>query len=301
MIKKNRMRQQFKAIKMELREHKSSFAVFVVLRALVIMMMVLQLYNRNYENVFLCLLTLLLFLLPSFVQVNFRIELPSALEIIILLFIFSAEILGEISEYYVKIPIWDTILHTMNGFLAAAIGFSLVDILNREVKLKFKLSPLFMSIVAFCFSMTIGVVWEFFEYGMDNLLGYDMQKDAIITSIQSVLLNPEGHSIVYTIDNIKDVTINGQNIGINGYLDIGLHDTMGDLLVNFVGAVIFSTIGYIYVKHRGEGSVAKRFIPQLKKKDADYLNIVQESELREGEDQESGIVSEGISSEDTLN
>lgn len=116
---------------MEIREHKSSFMVYVVLRALVIIMMVLQILNRNFENVFLCALTLALLIVPSFIQVNLKIELPTGLEIILLLFIFAAEILGEIQAYYIRIPQWDTALHTVNGFLMAAIGFSLVDILNR--------------------------------------------------------------------------------------------------------------------------------------------------------------------------
>mgnify|MGYP000467738507 FL=1 len=120
------------ALSMELREHKSSAIVYFTLRALVIIMLVLQLLNRNYENVFLCILTLLLLVIPSLAQITFKVELPTALEIIILVFIFSAEILGEISEFYLVFPFWDTVLHTLNGFLAAAIGFSLVDLLNRS-------------------------------------------------------------------------------------------------------------------------------------------------------------------------
>ena len=144
------------AIKMEIREHKASAFVYFLLRFLVIVTMIFQVLNRNYENVFLCLLTLLLMIIPSFIQVEFKIELPTTLEIIILLFIFSAEILGEISSFYIIFPMWDTVLHTLNGFLAAAIGFSLVDLMNRDERMKFKLSPLYMAIVAFCFSMTIG-------------------------------------------------------------------------------------------------------------------------------------------------
>lgn len=150
-----------KALKMEREEHRSSFIVYVTLRLLVIAVMILQIFNRNFENVFLCVLTLLLLIVPSFLQVNLKIELPTGLEIILLIFIFAAEILGEIQEYYIKFPMWDTILHTLNGFLMAAIGFSLVDILNRNEKFSFKLSPVFMAIVAFCFSMTIGVIWNF--------------------------------------------------------------------------------------------------------------------------------------------
>ena len=100
------------ALHMELREHRSSFIVYFTLRLLVIVMMILQLMNRNYENVFLCILTLVLLVAPSFIQVTFKVELPTVLEIIILLFIFSAEILGEISEFYLMFPFWDTVLHT---------------------------------------------------------------------------------------------------------------------------------------------------------------------------------------------
>ena len=136
-------------MRMELREHKSSFVVYMVLRALVILTMILQFFNKNYENVFLCGLTLLLLIVPSFIQVRMKIELPTALEITILVFIFAAEILGEIQSYYIRVPVWDTVLHTINGFLMAAIGFALVDILNRSKKVTFQLSPLFVSIVAF--------------------------------------------------------------------------------------------------------------------------------------------------------
>lgn len=260
-----------RAIEMEMREHRSSFIVYMVLRALVILMMVLQIFNKNYENVFLCVLTLLLFIVPSFIQVNLRIELPSALEITILLFIFAAEILGEIQAYYIKFPFWDTVLHTINGFLMAAIGFALADILNRSKRISFQLSPVFLAIVAFCFSMTIGVLWEFFECSMDMFFGLDMQKDTILNSISSVMLDPIGGNTPTSIQNITSVTVNGQDLGLGGYLDIGLLDTMKDLFVNFIGAVVFSIIGYFYVKNRGKGKFAKRFIPQVKNKSTDYL------------------------------
>lgn len=226
-------RHMAEAIKMELREHKSSFMVYLILRILVIVMLVLQVLNQNYENVFLCILTLLLLIVPSFVQVTFKIELPTTLEIIVLFFIFAAEILGEINEFYLLFPFWDTVLHTLNGFLAAAIGFSLVDLLNRSERTVFNLSPVFTAIVAFCFSMTIGVVWEFFEFGMDQFLGYDMQKDTVLSAITSVMLNPDGRNIPVTIDQIREVMINGQPLGVGGYLDIGLIDINGRLVCEF--------------------------------------------------------------------
>lgn len=273
---KKRLQVMSRALHMELREHKSSFIVYVVLRVLVILMMILQIFNRNYENVFLCALTLILLVMPSFIQVRLKIELPTALEIIILFFIFAAEILGEIQSYYIRFPFWDTVLHTMNGFLAAAIGFALVDILNRTKKISFQLSPAFMAVVAFCFSMTIGVIWEFFEFGMDRIFGLDMQKDTIVNSIHSVMLDPTNSNIPVEIKGITDVVVNGHSLGLGGYLDIGLIDTMKDLLVNFVGAAVFSVIGYFYVKNRGKGRVARGLIPRLKTKDADFLEKAEE-------------------------
>lgn len=273
-----RLRYSKEAIDIEIREHKSSFLVYIVLRALVILMMILQIFNRNYENVFLCILTLFLLIVPSFIQVEFKIELPTTLEIIILMFIFSAEILGEIQSFYLKIPIWDTLLHTMNGFLAAAIGFSLVDLLNNDKRLQFKMSPVFMALIAFCFSMTIGVMWGFFEFSMDHFFGMDMQKDTVINSITSVVLDPTMSNRPITIHGIQDVIINGQSLGVGGYLDIGLIDTMEDLFVNFIGAAVFSTFGYFYVKKRGKGRFVKRFIPKSKDKKKDYLKNLQDED-----------------------
>ncbi len=271
-----RMRNLSEALYMELREHKSSFIVYFTLRIIVIVMMILQLLNRNYENVFLCVLTLILLIMPSLVQVTFKVELPTTLEIFILIFIFAAEILGEISEFYLVFPFWDTVLHTINGFLAAAIGFSMVDLLNRSQKIVFNLSPLFMAIVAFCFSMTIGVIWEFFEFGMDWLIGYDMQKDTVIHTIRSVMLDPAGRNVPYVISNITQTAVNEQELGLGGYLDIGLIDTMQDLIVNFIGAFVFSVIGFFFVKNRGKGGIAVRFIPRRKAKDRDFLKIAKE-------------------------
>ena len=275
---RKRMRVMGRALHMELREHKSSFLVYVTLRLLVILMMILQIFNRNYENVFLCVLTRVLLLIPSLIQINLKIELPTALEITILVFVFAAEILGEIQSYYIKFPFWDTVLHTINGFLMAAIGFALVDILNRSKKFSIQLSPVFLAIVAFCFSMTIGVIWEFFEYGMDQFFGLDMQKDTVIQGFSSVLLDPTKSNIPVPVQDITEVLINGRDLGLGGYLDIGLIDTMNDLFVNFVGAVLFSIIGYFYVKSRGKGKFARRFIPRLKSRDADFLRKAEEED-----------------------
>ena len=259
-----------KTLREQIREHKALAAVYIVLRALVVLLMVAQFFNGNFENVFLCVLTLVLFMIPSFIERTIKIDVPDTLEVIILLFIFAAEILGEIGAYYTQYPYWDTMLHTLNGFLCAAIGFSLVDILNRSDRFTFSLSPVYLAVVAFCFSMTVGVLWEFFEWAMDSFFHLDMQKDTVVNAIGTVMLDPTGGNVPQHIKGIADVivvTADGtqRSLGLGGYLDIGLNDTMKDLFVNFIGAVVFSVIGFFYVKNRGKGRFARRFIPRLVK------------------------------------
>lgn len=250
---------------------KRDLTIYFILRGFVILTIIIQAWRGNWENVFMAVLTLLLFLIPFFIDRRLNIKLPNALEVMILLFIFSAEILGEIQNFYGIFRHWDTILHTINGFLCAAIGFSLIDILNRSQKFHTKMKPIFVALVAFCFSMTIGVLWEFFEFGMDETIRTDMQKDRIATVISSVALNEEKENVPIVIKNIEETKIYGEidnektEITIKGgYLDIGLKDTMKDLLVNFVGAIIFSCIGLLYIKDRDEYRFAENFIPIMK-------------------------------------
>ena len=250
-------------LKAAVRRQPAVFTVYLVLRLMGLATLVSSVIRSEYESAFICLLVLVLFMLPFFIQQNFGIELPSTLEIIILLFIFAAEILGELECYFITFPYWDSMLHTTTGFLCAATGFALIDILNRNSRIKFELSPIYVALAAFCFSMTVGVLWEFFEFGMDRIFHMDMQKDTVVSSITSVMLDPTNKNIPVTIDGITSVTVNGQELGFGGYLDIGLYDTMEDLFVNFIGAVVFSTIGYFYIKHRGKGKLAKAFIPTI--------------------------------------
>ena len=262
-MKEPRRHQKRLRLLAEIKRKPAVAAVYFILRLIVLITLVSSVMRGEYESAFICLLVLFLFLLPMFVQKNFGIELPSTLEIIILVFIFAAEILGELACFFINVPNWDSILHTTTGFLCAAFGFALIDILNRNDKIKFELSPIYVALAAFCFSMTIGVLWEFFEFGMDRLFHMDMQKDTIVHTISSVMLDPTNKNIPITIDNITSVAVNGQDLGFNGYLDIGLYDTMEDLFVNFIGALTFSVFGYFYIKHRGKGRIAKAFIPTI--------------------------------------
>ncbi len=269
-MKKRKRRRFADELREEIKKNKNVFAVYVTLRVLVIAVAAVSLASGNIENFFLCILSLILFLLPAFVERKFKVDLPDALEIIVLLFIFAAEILGEISSFYVRVPHFDTMLHTVNGFLFAAIGFAMVDVLNRSSRVKFNLSPFYLAVMAFCFSMTVGVVWEFFEFGMDMIVGFDMQKDTVVDAIRSVTLDLSHANQVVAIEGIGDValiTSEGEvllsDYGVGGYVDIGLIDTMKDLIVNFIGAVVFSVIGFFYVKSRGQGRIARNLIPTL--------------------------------------
>lgn len=265
-IVKNKKINVQKAIKMTYKENKrSSLVIYLILRFLVIICMILQILRGDLNNALLCLLSLILLFAPLFIQNKFEITLPNDLEIAIYLFIFSAEILGEIDNFFGIIPYWDIILHTINGFLATAVGFSLVDLLNKNSK-NINLSPFYLCLVAFCFSMTIGVLWEFFEYGCDKFLNVDMQKDTVIQKISSVALNPDGENKAVVVDDIGKTIIydtNGDVLQVidNGYLDIGLNDTIEDLFVNFIGAIVFSCFAFFDLKHNRSNSFINRFVP----------------------------------------
>lgn len=250
----------FKSVKEEFKKKKGKkLTVYLILRFLVILCMIRQIMQGNISNVLLCILTLILFLIPSILDKKFKIVLPDTLEIIIYVFIFSAEILGEINEFYIHINNFDSILHTFNGFIMAGIGFSLVDILNNSPNTKMLLNPKYVVLCAFCFSMTTGVVWEIFEYSMDNFFNQDMQKDTIITEITSVKFNEEGANKAEKV-KIDSLLVNGEDYmaKYGGYIDIGLNDTMEDLIVNLIGAVVFSVMGYAYLL--GRGTSASKFI-----------------------------------------
>lgn len=246
-----------------MKNSRTALVIDIALRIAVLLILIRACFRLDFQSVFYCVLTLALLILPSVFEHNFGVDLPSGLEIIISLFIFAAEILGELGCYYVRYTFWDTMLHTVNGFVCAAFGFALLDIINRNPKIKFQLSPFYLSVVAFCFSMTIGVLWEFFEFGCDMLLKTDMQKDTIVHLISSVKLDATNSNTPVVISGITDAVVNGKSLGLGGYLDIGLIDTMKDLMVNFIGALVFSIVGYFYIKNQGGSKFAGKFIPVL--------------------------------------
>lgn len=262
----NPIKDDYKIIKIaseQYGESKASFYLYMILRIFVIAVIVVSLIKQNYEFIIQAVLALIMFCLPPFFERRFKADLSSVFEIIVLLFIFSANILGEVFSFYQKIPGWDTMLHTIYGFMCAALAFSLFDIANKNIDTaeKFKFNKLYLCANSIGFTMMVAVLWEFFEFGMDNLFGKDMQKDTIIDHFNSVTLDETMSNIAVPVKNIKSVVINGQDLGLGGYLDIGLYDTMKDMGVALLGATIFCIFLYTYLKSGGKNKVAALFIP----------------------------------------
>ena len=243
------------------RKSRATLITYAVIRLLILAVMIRSITAGNSENAFTCLLSLFLLYLPSIIERKLEMRLPTALEITVVVFIFASEILGEIACFYVTVPFWDKAMHTVSGFIYAAVGYSMADILNRDHRISFRLSPVFLAVVAFCFSMTIGALWEIFEFSVDMLLNKDMQKDTVLHEITSVALDPTRSNIPITVSGIRDTVVNGQSLGLGGYLDIGLHDTMQDLIVNMIGALVFSVGGFFQQKRKNRSKMAEYFAP----------------------------------------
>ena len=260
------IRRYLKRLHERIKENRTVFIVYTLLRIMVVIALIRSIIIQHYESTLVCVLTLALLIIPSFLEGALKIRIAPLLEGILYCFIFAALILGELDNYYTAIPVWDTLLHTLNGFLFAAVGFCTLDLLNQNSD-NVKLSPLYLVMVAFCFSMTIGVIWEFIECAGDLFFGQDMQKDFIVQNFQSVTLDPTGtqqaisvHDIVHT----QITTASGEIFEIEGgYLDIGILDTMKDLFVNFIGAVIFCIFGALYLRKKS-GKVASAVVEGLR-------------------------------------
>lgn len=160
-----------------------------------------------------CLLGLLVFSLPSIVSRKWHFSIPNFIYIMYYIFLYCAIFLGEVLNFYYVVPHWDTILHFFSGAMLGALGFILVSWLNDSEKVSVSLSPAFIALFAFCFALSCGAVWEIYEYTFDGLLGLNMQK--FITA--------------------KGVTLTGHE---------ALKDTMKDIIVDALAALLISVMGY---------------------------------------------------------
>lgn len=192
---------------------------------------------------------LVLYLVPFVLYVAFKITLPEFLEISLYLFVFAGLIIGEVFAIYGPFPYWDIILHTLSGFLLASVGFMIAGAMNHR-----KLAKRFILLFALCFSITLGSMWECVEFSFDQLTRTDAQKDTHIHNISTITLQRDGGSNPIKINDIQTTDLhlaNGETVTIDeGFLDIGLIDTMKDIFIDAVGASIFCIFGLFYLKDK---------------------------------------------------
>lgn len=166
-----------------------------------------------------CLLGVIVIHLPTIFSRRFQFELPASLYLMYIIFLYCAIFLGEVGSFYYRVRHWDVYLHAFSSLMSGIFGFMVVALLNRSEQFSVQLSPFFVALFAFCFAMTIGAVWEIYEYTFDGILGLNMQK--FITAEGEVLV---GHA--------------------------ALRDTMKDIIVDAVGALVASIAGYLSLKNR---------------------------------------------------
>lgn len=166
-----------------------------------------------------CLLGITVMSLPGLLERKWRIVLPNTIVILYFVFLYCAIFLGEVFSFYYRIPHWDAMLHAFSGAMLGALGFILVDFLNRDLHVKVSLSPFFLALFAFSFAVMIGVLWEIYEFSFDALLALNMQKHSTASGIPLV-----GTS--------------------------ALHDTMSDLCIDTLSALSISIVGGIMARKR---------------------------------------------------
>jgi len=166
-----------------------------------------------------CVLGILAIKLPYFLKEKIDLKIPSVMMLFYVLFLYAAIYLGEVRNFYYNVPYWDIILHTFSGGMLGAIGFSFITILNNTEKIPFNLSPAFVACFSFCFALSLGAIWEIYEFTADGILQTNMQKFALE----------------------DDTLLIGRN---------ALSDTMKDLIVDGIGAFVISVIGYISLKYQ---------------------------------------------------
>lgn len=165
-----------------------------------------------------CILGLIAMHLPNILEGKFHITIPTNTIIAYLIFLYAAIILGEVRSFYYRFSYWDTVLHAFSAGMLGSLGFYIVAFLNDSEITSLKLSPFFVALFAFCFALAIGVLWEIYEFSFDGLLGLNMQKFRLEDGTN--LLGREA-----------------------------LKDTMDDLIIDCIGALVTSTIGYFGLKH----------------------------------------------------
>lgn len=226
--------------------------IYILLRLIFILAGIVSVSNADYLTALQCFLALFIFILPAIIDKKFNIDIPNALEISIIIFTFMTVLGGELGHFYAQYPLWDKMTHTFSGFMIAAIGVALIDLLNKRKIAVSNLSPFFMVFFAFCFALTVGVMWEFLEFAVDKFSGAtDMQADYFVSSFASKIAGGPKNPTPVIVKNIENVVINFKDgreaLVLPGYIDIGNKDTMYDLMVGSIGAFAFCLVEFIVV------------------------------------------------------
>ncbi|MDO5474892.1 MAG: hypothetical protein Q4F61_00690 [Candidatus Saccharibacteria bacterium] len=239
--------------------NKVALLALVIIFGLSLAALIYSITLKDWMKIGLATAALILYAVPILITKAAKIQLPSVLEVTYYLFVFAALILGEVFAFYGPFPFWDIVLHSLSGFVLAGIGFSLIEMMNRGHGTKF-----IMLVFAFCFSVTIGILWECLEFSFDMTVRTDAQKDAHLSQISTITMQRDGGNRPVKVDNITTTDIhlaNGDIVTIDeGYLDIGLIDTMKDIFVNIAGALAFCLVGIVSIK-QGRKGFAGNFIP----------------------------------------
>ncbi len=253
------------------RHFKRKFILYVVTRMIFILVGVVSALFEDYLTASLCAIALVFFLLPTFLYNKFNIKVPSALEISAVLFTFMCVVGGEIGHLYAQFPLWDKILHTFSGFLIAAIGLAFMDFFTKRKSSVFRLTPFFAVFFAFFFALGVEVIWEVFEYMVDTFTGFtDMQADYYINYFTSKKAGGETNPVPIIVGGIKDVVITFEDgreaLVLHGYIDIGLADTMHDIIVGAAGALLFCVIEFVALVKRDKRmqKISESFVPRKK-------------------------------------
>ena len=221
------------------RENRIRNTVLVCFELFSLFSVIFFLLRGEGERILLSLATLFLLLLPIAAERVFHCRMSLSLYLLCMLYAIGA-MLGHSWKFYYLLPGWDKLLHLIGGVVFAILGIYLPSLILKKNPESLLLTALF----ALCFSVAVSAVWEFFEYGMDSFFAMDMQNDAIVHSIHSYMLG-DGLGVLGSVEQIQEVSINGQELGMGGYLDIGLIDTMNDMLLESLGALVYVLIYYL--------------------------------------------------------
>lgn len=200
--------------------------ITLFLQAVLLLEVIVAIWAGRWFTAFFTALIIIVTFLPVLIERRFRIHIPPELQLLAIGFVFGSLFLGEVRDYYARFWWWDIMLHTSSGVLLGILGFLLVHILNEVERLDFHLKPGFVAFFAFMFALGVGALWEIFEFAMDSIFGMNMQKP--------MLGDPSG-----------------------------LTDTMWDLIVDALGALFISLLGWRYLRNPHKESFLERWINEF--------------------------------------